>query len=121
MVDTWNSTVPDYNGSFCDGVRRLRRMLPKGGKRDQVARIALATNRGDSSVWNSPQTFNMDHPNGLWQGVVKPELERKVEQQHLSQALMKNKPIRPIPEPEGGADSAPPPHPHPICFQREKD
>ena len=52
--------------------------------------------------------FNMDRPNGFWQGVVKPELGRKVEQQLLSQALMKQKPIRPIPEPAGGNDDMPP-------------
>ena len=64
-------------------------MLPNGCKRGQVARIALSTNRGYSPVWNFPQTFNMDHSCGFWQGVIKPELQRKAEHQILPQALMK--------------------------------
>ena len=49
----------------------------------------------------------MDRPNGFWQGVVKPELERKVGQQLLSQDMMKKQPIRPIPDTNGGGESLP--------------
>ena len=85
----------------------MLRMLPKGCKRDQVARIALPANRDNLSVWNSPQAFNMDRPNGFWQGAVKPELERKVGKQLISHVLVKKKPIRSIPEPEGRNCSPP--------------
>ena len=37
----------------------------------------------------------MGRPGGFWHGAVKPDLERKVEQQLLSQAMMKKKPTRP--------------------------
>ena len=51
----------------------------------------------------------MGRPDGYWQGAVKPELERKVEQQLLSQALMEKKPIHPTPDPTGCSESCPPP------------
>ena len=80
VVDSWNRMVSDYNESFCEGERRLLRMLPKECERDQVARIALSKNRGNSHAWHFPRTFNVDRPHGFWHGVIKPELERKVEQ-----------------------------------------
>lgn len=107
MVDTWGRMVADYNESFCDRVRRLLRILPKGCRRGQVAGIAFATSRGDSPVWNIQQPLNVDRECGFWQGVVKHELERKVEQQPLSPALMTKKPIRPIPDHAGGSESIP--------------
>ena len=66
MVGTWGRTVSDYNEGFCDGVRRLLRMPPKGCMRDHVARVASSTNRDNSSVWNSARTLNMDHSEGFW-------------------------------------------------------
>ena len=58
-------------------------------------------------VGTFPDTFNVDRACGFRQGVAKPELERKVERQLLSQALVKKQPIRPIPDRAGGSESIP--------------
>ena len=54
-------------------------------------------------VWHPQRTLNVDHPQGFWQGGIKPELERKVGNQLLPNAIVKKKPIRPIPHQLEGA------------------
>ena len=103
-VDTWGRMVEDYNESSCEGDLRLLRMLPKGRRRDKIARIALSDNRDNSPAWHFPRIFNVDRPHGFWQGVIKPELERKVGQQLQANARIKRKPTHPAPEPTGGSE-----------------
>ena len=96
IVDTWIRMATGYNESRCEGIRRLLRTPPKGRKRDKVARLGVSTSREKTPVWHYPKTFDMGDPCGFWQGVVKPELARKVAQKSLSRALVKKEANRPV-------------------------
>ena len=102
---TWNRMVLDYDGSWCEWIRRLLRTLRKGRKRDHVAGIALSANRDNAPGGHFPRTFNMDRANGFWQGVIKPELDRKAEQQLPPIRSYKEETDSPHPGPTGGSDS----------------
>ena len=85
--DVWSRMNYDFADACLEGVRRIVRIAPPGSKRDKIAKLAWRPRPDGTPLWQFPDTFIIDSPDGFWQSIIIPELERKMESPMIASAL----------------------------------